>query len=64
MYTALARLEKKAYLDSTIGPPTPTRGGKSKRFYSVNELGLQALRTSTRVVNQMRAGIEELLADK
>ena len=64
VYTALARLEKKAYLDSTIGPPTPTRGGKSKRFYSVNELGLQALRRSTRVVNQMRAGIEELLADK
>ena len=26
VYTALARLEKKGYLDSTIGPPTPVRG--------------------------------------
>ncbi len=64
VYTALARLEKKGYLDSTIGPPTPTRGGKSKRFYSLNDRGMEALRTSTRVVEQMRAGLEALFTDK
>ena len=64
VYTALARLEKKQYVESTIGPPTPTRGGKSKRFYSVGERGLQALRTSTRVIEQMRAGLEAVLTDK
>jgi DNA-binding PadR family transcriptional regulator len=64
IYTALARLEKKGYLDSTVGPPTPTRGGKSKRFYTVNEQGLEALRTSTRVVGQMRAGLEALFTDQ
>ena len=64
VYTALARLEKKDYLDSTIGPPTPTRGGKSKRFYSLNDRGMEALRTSTRVVEQMRAGLEALFTDK
>ena len=64
IYTALARLEKKGYLDSTIGPPTPTRGGKSKRFYSLNDRGMEALRTSTRVIEQMRAGLEALFADK
>ena len=64
VYTVLARLEKKGYLDSTIGPPTPTRGGKSKRFYSVNDRGMDALRTSTRVVEQMRAGLEALFTDK
>ena len=64
VYTALSRLEKKAYLDSTVGPPTPTRGGKSKRFYTVSAQGLDALRRSTRVVDQMRAGIEVLLTDR
>ena len=64
VYTALARLEKKGYLDSTIGPPTPTRGGKSKRFYSLNDHGMEALRTSTRVIEQMRAGLEALFTDK
>ncbi len=64
VYTALARPEKKDYLDSTIGPPTPIRGGKSKRFYSLNDRGMEALRTSTRVVEQMRAGLEALFTDK
>ena len=64
VYTALSRLEKKGYLASTIGPPTPTRGGKAKRLYSVSEVGLRALRTSTRVIEQMRAGLEVLIAGK
>ena len=64
IYTTLARLEKKAYLDSTVGPPTPMRGGKAKRFYSVSELGMESLRSSTRVMEQMRAGLEALLIDK
>ncbi len=64
VYTALARLEKKGYLDSTIGPPTPQRGGKSKRFYSLSDRGMEALRTSTRVIEQMRAGLEALSTDK
>ena len=64
IYTALARLEKKGYLDSTIGPPTPTRGGKSKRFYSLSDHGMEALRNSTRVIEQMRAGLEALFTDK
>ena len=63
-YTALSRLEKKGYLDSTIGPPTPTRGGKSKRFYSLSDHGMEALRTSTRVLAQMRAGLEASFTDK
>ena len=64
VYTVLSRLEKKAYITCTIGPPTPTRGGKAKHLYSVSDVGLQALRTSTRVIEQMRAGLEAQLADK
>ncbi len=63
VYTALSRLEKKGYLASTIGPPTPTRGGKAKRLYSVSDAGFSALKTSTRVLAQMRAGLQERLVD-
>lgn len=63
VYTALARLETKEYLDSTLAPPTPTRGGKSKRLYSVSETGIAALRASTRAVDRMRAGLEQRLVD-
>ena len=64
VYVTLNRLEKKGYLASVIGPPTPTRGGKAKRLYTVSDVGLRALRTSTRVIEQMRAGLEAQLADK
>lgn len=63
VYTSLARLEKKEYLVSTVAPPTPTRGGKSKRLYSVSDVGMEALRASTRAVEQMRAGLEKRLVD-
>lgn len=61
IYTALARLESKSYLTSSLGPPTPTRGGKSKRFYSLSDEGIQALQVSTRAVDKMRTGLEGIL---
>jgi DNA-binding PadR family transcriptional regulator len=63
VYTGLARLEKKGYLESFFGPPTPTRGGKSKRFYSVSDEGRRALRVSMRAVDRMRSGIEGFPAE-
>ncbi len=61
IYTALARLEKKDYLKSSMGSPTPTRGGKSKKFYSLNDTGLAALRTSTRAIDEMKTGLDIVL---
>ena len=43
LHTVLARLEEKAYLTSAKSDPTPTRGGKSKRVYSVSNAGMGAL---------------------
>ncbi len=63
VYTALSRMANKGYLESSVGPPTPARGGKSKRFYSVSESGLAALKTSARTIERMRAGLEGLLVD-
>lgn len=63
VYTALSRLERKGLLDSTVGDPTPVRGGKSKRFYSVSEAGLESLRESMRAVALMRAGLDAQLGD-
>jgi len=64
VYTALARLERKGHLASTFGPPTPTRGGKSKRFYTVSPAGMEALRASSRIIEQMRSGLDAVLGDQ
>lgn len=42
-YTALDRLEKKGLVASRMGPPTPERGGRSKRFYEITGAGREAL---------------------
>jgi PadR family transcriptional regulator, regulatory protein PadR len=43
VYVPLDRLEKKGMITSRLGPSTPTRGGRSKRFYRITSEGLKAL---------------------
>src|ERR687890_2499723 len=39
VYTALDRLERNGLVSSTIGDPTPERGGRAKRFFRVTPAG-------------------------
>lgn len=48
VYATLDRLERKGYVTSHFGPPTPSRGGKAKRFFTVETKGVDALRTTLR----------------
>ena len=43
VYVPLDRLEKQGAITSTQAPPTPERGGRSKRYYCVTDAGLKAL---------------------
>ena len=63
IYTALRRLEAKGFVDGTLGDATPARGGRAKRFLAVTPAGLNVLRSATRDMDSMRAGLEKLLAD-
>lgn len=63
IYTALRRLEAKGFLATRLGEPTPERGGRAKRFLRVTGAGMAELRTATRDLDRMRAGIDHLLAD-
>src|SRR5262245_14816924 len=49
IYAALARLEAKGFVRSSIGEPTARRGGKPKRMYNVTSLGLRTARELHRV---------------
>jgi PadR family transcriptional regulator PadR len=46
IYTALDRLERRGFVRSELGDPTPERGGKRKRFYWIRPVGLAALRSA------------------
>lgn len=43
-YTALDRLERNQLVASRLGSPTPERGGRAKRFFSVTPRGIRAAR--------------------
>jgi len=43
LYATIDRLEKKSYITSRCGQPTPERGGRAKRYYTLTPSGLNAL---------------------
>jgi PadR family transcriptional regulator PadR len=43
LYTALDRLETRGFVSSRLGDPTPERGGKRKRLYTVQPAGAREL---------------------
>ncbi len=43
-YLALQRLQKKGWVESRLGPPTPERGGRAKRFFALLPEGQSRLR--------------------
>jgi DNA-binding PadR family transcriptional regulator len=49
IYAALARLEEKGFVRSTMSEALAQRGGKSKRIYSVTPGGLRTARDLHRV---------------
>ena len=51
LYTALDRMEKRGLVASRLGEPTPQRGGKRKRLYTLQPAGERAL---ARVYESMR----------
>lgn len=54
VYVTLDRLERKGYLSSKFGAPTPERGGKAKRCFGITAAGRRALHAVDHAVAQMR----------
>jgi PadR family transcriptional regulator PadR len=61
VYLALVRLRKKGLLTSTLGDPTPQRGGRAKRFYQATPAGLAILQATRRTLLTLWNGLEPML---
>jgi DNA-binding PadR family transcriptional regulator len=61
VFITLERLEEKGLLASRYGEPTPTRGGRAKRFFTPTPAGLRAVRHSLDSVAALTEGLEPLL---
>lgn len=53
IYTALERLSRKGLVTSEMGEPTPVRGGRRKRQYTLTPEGLEHVTEVRRVRNRM-----------
>jgi PadR family transcriptional regulator PadR len=58
LYSTLDRLEAKGYVASWFADPTAERGGRSKRYFRVEPLGLKAVKRSQKVLAVMLEGID------
>ncbi len=57
LYTTLDRLEDKGLLTSSLGDPTPERGGRAKRYVKVSSQGMTALNYARRCYLRMWEGL-------
>jgi PadR family transcriptional regulator PadR len=53
VYAALERLEAKGLVVSSLGDPTPERGGKAKRYFRITKAGLRQVQETRRVLQKM-----------
>lgn len=63
LYTALERLEAKGCLKSRMGDPTPERGGRARRYFTVTSLGMRALRATHAAFGRLARGLEAVLEE-
>ena len=62
IYITLDRLETKGYLKSRLADPTPERGGRAKRYYTLRPLAIDALKENRRALVALWRGLESVLA--
>ena len=60
VYAALERLERKEFVKSRIGEPTPERGGRAKRFFRVTPLGLRQVRKTQKTLVRLWQDLPQL----
>jgi DNA-binding PadR family transcriptional regulator len=61
VFITLERLERKGFVVSRYGDPTPVRGGRAKRFFRTTPRGLTAAKHALDEMRSMAAGLDEVL---
>ena len=60
VYTALDRLERNGLVTSSVGDPTPERGGRAKRYFKVTPRGLRAVKQTQEALVALWTGLPQL----
>lgn len=63
-YAALDRLERNGLVSSTVGSPTPERGGRAKRFFEVTPRGVRAAKDTQRALVALWRDLPQLKEER
>jgi PadR family transcriptional regulator, regulatory protein PadR len=58
LYTTLDRMEGKGLVRSRIGDPSPQRGGRAKRYFTVTRKGRAAIVKAQRLYRRLLEGLD------
>lgn len=64
VYAALDRLEQKGLVTSTLGDPTPARGGRAKRYFRVTSEGMREAKATQQALLRLWRGIPQLEGER
>jgi DNA-binding PadR family transcriptional regulator len=64
VYAALERLERKGLVSSSLGDPTPERGGRAKRYFQVTQKGLRQIHETRELLTRLWRRIPELKGER
>ena len=59
VYTTLRRLRRKGYVSSQLGAPSPSRGGRAKKYFRLEPDGIEALERSREMFARLWKGVPE-----
>ena len=60
VYATLDRLEARGLVKSELGDPTPERGGRAKRLFTITAKGVREVQGARRALTQLWNGLPEL----
>lgn len=63
LHSALTRLLEKGFLESELGGATAERGGRQKRYFSVTNLGKNALEEAAQIRKRFYASTPNIALD-
>ena len=58
IYTAFQRLERRGFVATGFGEPTPQRGGKRKKLYRLRPAGVRALQEMQAALGGLARGLK------
>ncbi len=64
VYATLERLQERGLVTSSLGDPTPERGGRAKRYFRITTSGIREVRDARRSLMNLWKGLPALRGEK